>query len=430
MRYPAVRTAQALIPLRGFSVTPAGAAAAVVGMAAAYVLEQGQDALHSLQVQAGASNPNGLPTPPGWSGPNSPPTTETPGYYWKRYSVVENLGPTAEGAATALCNGGTHNGSYTSATEYTFTCTSGPYNGASNTVARATGCPSGYTASGSSCLLTDSPPVKWPSDDIYTVQQVGANFTSHPRDPDTLSMSSTSSLTFNGVDAANHPTKTTITGNADGSQTIRTQTQYENPLGQTSVNDYLVTINNAGNVTNITNYDTYNTSLSTYNGASPAAPSSAQTINLPTDYNREATQQQIKTGIDTLHNDVVDVEAGVDIVDDTLHEVKESVDYLGGEKKEEIKVDPNVDTGFDDFKETVDAVATAETPGWMEWIIPDQLFPEGGSCGELGYTFHGVSVDYSPLCPQMEVGRAIIGWLLALWTVIGLYGLAMEAVRK
>lgn len=160
-----------------------------------------------------------------------------------------------------------------------------------------TGCPYGYSVSGSSCNLTNQNKVVYPSDGVSTyVVGPDGKFQPDPRDPDTPAasvsgISGSSSVTQKTTDGKQ---SSTTQANPDGSITHSTSNQYYDDL-EGVLKDFKqsVTINNAGNVTN---YSTSNNTVNVTNGETTPVNS-----DFPNDYNRESTQLELK---DAVKNDI------------------------------------------------------------------------------------------------------------------------------
>lgn len=261
-------------------------------------------------------------------------------------------------------------------------------------------CPAGYTLSGSNCNLTNESLVMWPSDGkaTYVPTASGTTLEKHPRDPDPLPASPTIAEILNpskdyAPDVFGNPTSTTITPSANGfSIEQRVQTTKDNQTA-TTINN--VTINNAGQVTNV--------SSTTVPGeialASPTAipVSSGGTIQFPTDYNREATQQQAVQKLE-------DIKQGTGAADAPNYQ--QDTNDKKSAMNQEIK----------DKAEAIPGQYAGDKASWFSWVWT----PPVGNCAPWNSTIHGQSVSWD-ICPYINKVRDVIGYLLAIATTWGVY---------
>lgn len=158
-------------------------------------------------------------------------------------------------------------------------------------------CPLNYTKSGSTCTIAAGQPTYKPIDHKCSVIRSGNTFSADLYDPDcTTSAIRSEGVTLPGGNAVKSNTSPDlkVTANSDGTTTIT-----------------LTTINNTNNTTTVStaNYGTDGkqtgrktevfTGVGDQQSTTPSAPStgSGTSINLPTDYNREATQQEIRDAL-------------------------------------------------------------------------------------------------------------------------------------
>lgn len=184
--------------------------------------------------------------------------------------------------------------------------------------ATITSCAAGYTLSGSTCNLASARTAS--PDQKCDVSRSGTTYTYYSDDPD-CSISgnihgtvggSGSTLEVAGVDQYGNMVRNVITANSDGSTMIQQQVQTMDAAGNSTVNTKTASFDSSGNLTGQSQSSALG-SLSAASGQTATvtpAPSGSvgstggQSITFPNDYNREATQQQIKTDIETLHTDL------------------------------------------------------------------------------------------------------------------------------
>lgn len=222
--------------------------------------------------------------------------TALPSYTWSADTPVVN--------ATAACQGGS---SLYGRVAYYATNNGSPVYCGNAARQTSTSCPSGYIYSGGACNLTNAAAVKYPSDGIPTFISDGqGHFISDPRDPDLPTgdlsgIPGQSSVTQKSSDGKQ---TSTTTQNTDGSITHQTTNEYyDSTDASTHLFTQKVTINNQGAVTS---YSTTNNPVTVVNGQTQNVPT-----NFPDDYNREVTQQEIKTAITTDISDANSVKTSL-----------------------------------------------------------------------------------------------------------------------
>jgi hypothetical protein len=148
------------------------------------------------QLPVGSGDNAYPPKPSSWPGPNTPPASATGSVgmqstcgvattveQWGQWYTNLQVG-TCASQSTLSFIGAT--GGFGSPVFVTF-----KNNNNGNTVTLNAGtpltvttCPSGYSASGGSCVLSSDPDAKWPSDGKCTPKRTGNTFSDNPRDPD------------------------------------------------------------------------------------------------------------------------------------------------------------------------------------------------------------------------------------------------------
>jgi hypothetical protein len=190
-------------------------------------------------------------------------------------------------------------------------------------------------------------------------------------------------------------TKTQTIPNADGSTSTETTRQSgtvtPTPKGSTIGDGGLqfptstvTTVTNVNNTTNATTVNTTNQNL-----APPVA-----SADFPTDYNRESTQQKIETDLNTDQAAPLPDQGqlGKDAVTKSATDLQTSRDGVTG--------------GVD-----------ASKSNWFSWVWT----PPVGTCSPFAGTVHGFAVSWD-LCATIGNIRDVIGWLLALFGAIEIYG--------
>lgn len=196
-----------------------------------------------------------LPTPPGWSGPNSPPATasmqsnffsqsgthhppQCPSYTFPTKAEIGNAVTTCHQAVIAgvsSCPGSSNvywhyvgdlagNGIQY---EQRNICTGASSGTLDRTLSTVNACPAGYTNSGGVCNLTDANQVAKPNDSKCGIQRVGNTFSFDPRDNDctgTVAQAAGLSASGSQVQASSTRQNLKVTANTDGSVDVEVAT--------------------------------------------------------------------------------------------------------------------------------------------------------------------------------------------------------------
>jgi len=288
------------------SAAVVGAAVAFFGMGSATTVENSP-----MQVQINAAE--ALPTPSGWTAAVSPSVNPTPPASVAAAALQGSVIAAGQqcGYATNRAPGEYFQGAggqqffiYSAAAGIpapagsVFQCATGSYAGLQTNLAQINRCTAGYSWSGgATCNLSDAAQVMKPTDGKCTVIRVGNVFSGDPKDPDC---------------SAGLPTTVTITGTQISARPSNTQEQKVKINGDGSVTTTTSTINTSSNTTTTT---TINVSAgtgpgqtkitgigtTTVSGTGDQAGTTPAATEFPTDYNKEATQAEIKAGIEQLN---------------------------------------------------------------------------------------------------------------------------------
>lgn len=257
-------------------------------------------------------------------------------------------------------------------------------------------CPSGYSisADGKSCTLTDPAAVKKPADSNCAIVRTGNTFGTDPQDPDCSTM------------AATMPTPSTIqlkknnetleaTINADGSVTTKM-------TGPDASGNTETTIINFAPPTGSMGVPATGTSNTTTQGTGDLNNPGVQVpkLELPTDYNREATQQAIK--------------ADTAAIKDAL---KANGEDLSAAKAAEQAQKTAIENGL-----------KSDAGGWFEslkakWYSFNPPI-ESAACTPLTQSFKGTSFTWD-FCPAVNVIRALLGFLAYFGTLAALWHIGL-----
>lgn len=308
-------------------------------------------------------------------------------------SSIQGACPGITGSVTDVAGAG-----FRCTTPASATCPAGYTNcGSRNPV---TVCPPGYSQSGSTCVLSNASSVPWPSDGRPTItpKADGSGFEPHPRDPDTTIPAGYPSYDqiVNSPgdywsDEYGNPVSQQINPGTDGGLGIiqKVQTTKDNQT-QTTINN--ITINGTGTVVN-TSSTTVPGNIGT---ASPTStPVGSISIQFPNDYNKEATQQQVRDEL-----------KGVG--------APEKPDFAADVQQK--KTDMNQE--ITDKLDTVKGEFTADKDKWFSWVWT----PPVGSCSPIsaGVQVHGQTFAGWDICPYINQARDVMGWLFAIagaWSV-------------
>lgn len=279
-------------------------------------------------------------------------------------------------------------------------------------------CPTGYTLSSGQCVLSNAALVQKPSNGTCTILRTGNVFSGDPYDPDCflspagLSGLGTSTIFWSGgatgsdgggsvtINNDNSVTINNTVNNSGGTRTVTTIT------GSAPASDgtVLVTGKNEGD----------------YSGQGSAATSAPAPLTMPTDYNRESTQQEIKGVLDQLKTGqcggpgqpaCVMSEAGVS---DAASSLTSSMSSSAGDR----------DSAFS----AREALITGRSGG----VGPGMTFPwqieTGAVCSPLVLdASKGLVFD---LCAQIPRIHEILSYFFYLFTALGIFGIFFSKGEK
>ena len=370
-------------------------------------------------------NPNTpLVTPAGWTPPATgqkqptPPNNETPSTVYRVATTPDSGADLPRTTKELACQAyvgqriqsetilSAVNNNDTSCTMTTANRTRTPvgYN-ATNT------CNTGYTyqSTGNTCALSNATLVKKPIKNKVEVVRTANEFTIDPQ----INPADIPPITQLEV------TPTKVTAKSANGNKLETTI---NPDGTSQLKQ--TTINNTTNTTNITttnfsapdsngNITTTGSTTNNYNGTGTAqdttalpttAPGTSPTLNLPTDYNRESTQQQIKTDITTIKDYLK-----CDDCELPAEETEENRTKITDEIKKSTGMLEKVDEDYSSFKDM----------GWSTWV---PTFPSS-TCTPLDGTIAGQNVSWD-FCPHIANLNSLLGWLMNIfgaWTITGMF---------
>lgn len=397
-----------------------GLAALTVGTVAGMVYlgnlqsGQGNTAGSFLDVPLSTSRDRPMDTPSGWTAPvnnnaQPMPSASLPApTMWKTAQVgAAPIYSSADAACSAWKPYATYvyGGTVQITPPYGKCLGTDTYDG-SNTwwyVSSELACGAGYTLSGSSCVLSNASLVMKPADGRCQILMNVSGFVVDPQDPECGGLAAQTGTTVApGKITQTKPgsfTNGTVTINPDGSRTIVYSSA--NTANNTTTITTVNMIPDAGGQTAMVT----GSSVVVVAGTGTAASTGTAPLNIdfPDDYNREATQAQIKTGIDTVHGDLdasgfaLPAPSAITPEAAAALEVKKVTDVL----------DASV-ASYDNFK----------LLDWSTWI---PVLPAAG-CTPFTGTVAGrpISID---ICPKIALLNELLGWLLsvfALWSVVSM----------
>ena len=263
-------------------------------------------------------------------------------------------------------------------------------------------CPAGYTLSGSSCNLSNSSLVMYPSDGVPTLKATPSGFIPDSRDPDTSDLPSIQNpQVLTGNDSSGNPIRQTISIAADGSLTLTTEQQTIGADGSTVTYKQTMTFNPQGKVVD-SSAATYPGSLSQQGGTNTNPIDTS--ANLPVDYARTGEAQSAANSInttlggklDTIHNDLNPAGVPTATANPALDSAMTARDLVP-----------------DDIAGIPAAPSPVEAPSLFQPFTP-------AACQPLSWTFSpphvpAQTVTYN-ICPKVDTIRNVLSWCLYLIT--------------
>ena len=396
----------------GVTIAATGGLALGVLGAAIYFAPDGTIPTATNSVLMVSLNPNNtkMKTPTGWSSPTSPPsTTATTGTLYTTTNLTSYPASTAEASCQAYVDfvrlsnpAHVYKGVALVGTDLrcqTINTTAGCNPCNIGFVFTSPSCPTGYTISGSSCILQTASAVIKPVQNIQEIKRVGNTFVQDPQaNPADIAPTSavnvtSNTVTVNGADGS----KSVTTINADGSTTV-TNTA---PLTGTS--------NSSQTVANFSPPDangnvaltgkTSNTVAGQGTAVGGVVAATSPPLDL-TGLNQESTQANIKGNIQDI-KDLMNNTAGHDT---SLNDKKTDFDTASSAHDQKI-----IDIG----NNGLDAHGTSWT--WFPSI-------PSGTCSPYSFSLGGSShtLDY---CNGIEKARDVIGYIFYILTAYALFNI-------
>lgn len=310
-----------------------------------------------------------------------PETTKFTGKGSRSSAAMDQSEPTS-GSTSVYCE---FSGSYSG------------FSGSGKSITKQASCPDGYVSSGSECTLNNAASVKKPADQSCSIMRAGNTFTVDPQDPDCDTMAATMPTpTTVKLKKANEVMEATI--NPDGTVT----TKMSGPDG--TGNTQTTTVKFGGPNTDMGVPATGQSEATTAGQGelndpnAPIAP--GPKLELPTDYNREPTQQAIKTDIGKIKD-----------------ELTKTGEDLSAAK-----------AGYDAQKTSIENSLKGDAGGWFESLKAKwysfQPPIESAGCTPLTQSFKSISFTWD-FCPAVNVIRALLGLLAYFGTLAALWQIGL-----
>lgn len=407
-----IKNAQAVIPIPvAIGIAVAGSAGIIAAQAMvpgtvanALVYGDGQPVTRTsgfADVPLGSRDRGNLDVPAGWTNSTTPSSTSAPtlAYSWNS-TVYSDWGSLCDAwrASWGYQTGQADDASVMKCGYYNASAGYGGFvkpTGAGTTNA----CAAGYIFNGTTCVISNPDVVMKPPDGRCQILSGVSGFTVDPQDPECGSLNAAGvTVTPNMVSAKGKDGGTnTITLNGDGSRTI-TDTRISADGKNTIVNNITLAPNMVNGVPLQDGSATVTgTRTESYAGTgtlvvnTPSAPA----IDFPDDYNREVTQQQIRTGVDKIHADL------------------NSDEFVSDLPTASQKAQDDLAAASSDHTTKIGALpgqyVIAKAFSWPSWV-PDV---SKSTCSPFTGSVLGKSISIN-LCPYINQINALIGWIFAL----------------
>lgn len=283
----------------------------------------------------------------------------------------------------------------------------------------AASCPTGYSVSGSSCVVSSPTTVKYPSDSVPTLQSGSAGkWAVNPQDTDALPsalsplIGTANPFVIQGLNSDGQLTQVTVTPTSPGGMTLQTMQQKSDPVtNQTMTQTDTYNITNGGQITNATSTTNYgsitNQSSQTVINNGTGAP-----VVFPTDYAKagEAATAAGTTNakLDILHTDITT--AASDPTLSTQH--------------------ADLDTAAETHKTTLiglGAKAQDTEGGLLSWFLI-QPVTQDNTCADPAFdvmtgTSMSRTITITGYCDKIAMIRQLLAWIMYILTMVVLFNI-------
>lgn len=257
-------------------------------------------------------------------------------------------------------------------------------------------CPAGYTKSGSNCNLSNASAVMKPADSKPpAVMRNGNTFAKDPQDPDPMPANVVVAPDKITVTSDDGLKKVEATIAADGSTKV-IETDATAGDGKTRQNTINTSAPSADGTVEATGY-----SSKTFSGTGTETSSTPDTgEKMPTDYNRENTQQQIKQTLDAIREE---------LKTDTAPDMPNQSDIVSQAKNQS---EADMSTLHNSVKTSVGN----DQSMWTSWIWT----PQAATCNDPSMTVNGVTASL-PICSKLGMLRDALGFVFAIYAAWDIY---------
>lgn len=368
-----------------------------------------------------------LITPEGWTAPVPPSTQPTPPnsiprttrYGGTYIGVVTSGHVSRDTVCDAMVTIGNNNPGANPNPRYTtgpqlisgsyycpikYAATTGGGTNTDNVLIQTTNtCPSGYTMSGSNCIIPTGQQnnIPKPPDGKCTIQWNGSTFANDPKDPDCSNQQQSNDMmqvetTPNTVTATNTGTKLQVTKNSDGTTSIKETKNNGNGTSTTTQAD----IGADGIIKG--------TKTQTQEGTGSLQPPVSNGGNggeFNTDgLNQESTQSAVRQELEKINENLIcdDCQLPTELSQEDIDAVQAQTQELA-----------------DELGKATDDYSLFKDFGWTTWV-PE--FPTA-TCSPITGTIANKDVSWD-FCPHVAKLNELIGWLMNIfgaWTITGMF---------